>query len=218
MKLALAAAFLLLATTEPQGADPQAPEINASELRQELLHRVEQDQSARLAMVDWLRGNAPGGEMNSASFPPEKKAEFEQLALKVREIDAANTKWLAGILKQHGWPSNSLVGKDGANAAWLLIQHADADTKFQRRCLDLMAKLPKDEVAPQNLAYLTDRVLLAEGQKQRYGTQFAHINGKLQPKPIEDEANVDARRAEVGLPPLAEYAKVLETQFAPKQQ
>jgi hypothetical protein len=208
MNVALAALLVLLAEVVPQ----------APELRQELLLRVEQDQAARIAMVDWLRDNAPSGDMNSVNFPQQKKDEFEEFALKVREVDAANTKWLTGVLKEHGWPSNSLVGKDGANAAWLLIQHADADTKFQRRCLDLMAKLPNDEVAPQNLAYLTDRVLLAEGKKQLYGTQFAPIDGKLQPRPIEDEANVDARRAEVGLPPLAEYAKFLESQFGPKKQ
>jgi hypothetical protein len=213
MKLALAAFLFLLAATPPVTTELKAPE-----LRQELLDRVAQDQVARTSMVDWLRDNTAAGDMSSANFPAEKKAAFEQLALKVREIDAANTKWLTGVLKEHGWPSNSLVGKDGANAAWLLIQHADEDHKLQRRCLDLMAKLPKDEVAPQSLAYLTDRVLLAEGKKQLYGTQFATIDGKLQPRPIEDASNVDARRAQVGLPPLAEYAKFLESQYAPKQR
>ena len=70
-----------------------------------------------------------------------------------------------------------------ARKAWLLVQHADADVKFQRRCLDLMARLPKGEVSISNLAYLTDRVLLAEGKKQLYGTQFTSVDGKWQPGP-----------------------------------
>ena len=70
----------------------------------------------------------------------------------------------------------------------------------------------------KNLALLTDRVLLAEGKKQLYGTQFTFVNGKLKPHPIQDEANVDKRRAEAGLPPLAEYAKMLEKVYgSPKK-
>ena len=96
------------------------------------------------------------------------------------------------------------------HAARLLVQHADMDRKFQHRCLDLMAALPKDEVSQSNIAYLTDRVLLAEGKNQMYGTQLKDVDGKLKPFPIEDEANVDRRRCEVGLPPLAKYLKKAE--------
>jgi Family of unknown function (DUF6624) len=76
-----------------------------------------------------------------------------------------------------------------------------------------MTNLPKDEVSQSNLAYLTDRVLLAEGKEQRYGTQCTAIDGKWKPRPLEDEANVDKRRADVGLPPLAEYLKLIEQQY-----
>jgi hypothetical protein len=124
-----------------------------------------------------------------------------------------NTKWLKGVVERHGWPTNRLVGADGARAAWLLVQHADADPEFQRRCLELMAKLPKNEVSQSNLAYLTDRVLLAEGKKQLFGTQFTAVDGKWKPRPLEDEANVDKRRAEAGLPPLAEYIKLIEQEY-----
>jgi hypothetical protein len=34
------------------------------------------------------------------------------------------------------------------------------------------------------------------------------VEGKLQPHPIDDEANVDKRRQEVGLSPLADYLKL----------
>jgi hypothetical protein len=127
-----------------------------------------------------------------------------------RRIGIARTRWLQKIVDNQGWPTKTLVGEDGANAAWLLVQHADADSQFQRKCLDLMTKLPKGEVSQVQFAYLTDRVLLAEGKKQIYGTQFHAVDGKLQPRPLEDEANVDKRRADIGLPPLADYAKELE--------
>ena len=79
-----------------------------------------------------------------------------------------------------------------------------------------MTKLPKHEVSQRDLAYLTDRVLLAEGKKQIYGSQFQQKDGKLLPSPIEDEANVDKRRKEVGLNPLAEYAKQLAETYKSK--
>ena len=98
---------------------------------------------------------------------------------------------LGEIVERHGWPTFTLVGKDGAKAAWLLVQHADLSPKFQRKCLDLMTKCTRDEIFPDDLAYLTDRVLLAEGKNQVYGTQFTMANGKCKPRPLEDEANVD---------------------------
>jgi hypothetical protein len=60
------------------------------------------------------------------------------------------------------------------------------------------------------LAYLTDRVQVAEGHKQVYGTQFHDVNGKQEPYPIENEADLAGRREKVGLPPMAEYRKSIE--------
>jgi hypothetical protein len=42
-------------------------------------------------------------------------------------------------------------------------------------------------------------------------------NGKLVPKPIEDEANVDKRRADLALQPLAEYIRRQSRALLPKQ-
>ncbi len=78
-----------------------------------------------------------------------------------------------------------------------------------------MAALPKNEISQNHFAYLTDRVLLAEGKKQLYGTQFDWVDGKLLPQPLEDEANVDKRRAEAGMSPLAQYAKEMEELYEP---
>ena len=73
-----------------------------------------------------------------------------------------------------------------------------------------MMSLPQNEISQLNLAMLTDRVLLAEGKHQIYGTQFVIRDGEWVPLRLEDEENVDDRRAEVGLPPLAEYKAMIE--------
>src|SRR5262245_17490196 len=183
------------------------------DLQSELLRRTRADQEARDSWTQWMKDHGSNGVLNPAALSKEQRVEFERVKAKLKAVDAENTKWLKGVIEKHGWPTNTLVGTDGADAAWLLAQHADADPKFQRRCLDLMAKLPKNEVSQPNLAYLTDRVLLAEGKKQRYGTQFISVDGKWKPRPLDDEATVDKRRAEVGLPPLAEYTKMIEQRY-----
>ncbi|MBS0204248.1 MAG: hypothetical protein JSS49_15200 [Planctomycetes bacterium] len=187
--------------------------VKQPELRRELLRRTKADQEAREAWVQWMKVRGSSGVVVQATLSKEEQVELEAVTAKMKAVDEDNTKWLKGVVERGGWPSNTQAGKDGANAAWLLVQHADSDPKFQRRCLDLMTKLPKDEVSQSNLAYLTDRVLLAEGKKQLYGTQFTSVDGMWKPRPLEDEANVDKRRAEVGLPPLAEYSRLLEQQY-----
>lgn len=200
----------LLLVVGALGAAPPTP-MDAT-LRAELLKRMKIDQEARHALIQWQAANPANGPKK---LEASQLAAFEKLAKDVERIDRDNTQWLSGHVAKHGWPTITLVSQDGAQAAWLLVQHADANVKFQRQCLDLMTKLPKTEVSPQNVAYLTDRVLLAEGKKQRFGTQFHFADGKLQPRPIEDEAKVDQRRAELGLMPLAEYAKELEKLYRP---
>ena len=61
-------------------------------------------------------------------------------------------------------------------------------------------------VSGSQLAALTDRVRLAQGQPQLYGTQLgAEMGQQIALAPIEDEQNVDERRAELGLSTLAVY-------------
>jgi hypothetical protein len=56
---------------------------------------------------------------------------------------------------------------------------------------------------------LEDRILTREAKKQVYGTQLRlnQTTQRMELYPIEDEVNVDSRRAAVGLEPLAEYLK-----------
>lgn len=156
------------------------------ELRAELLRRAGNDQRVR--------------------------TEAKVLALDAMEVDAENTKFLKDVIEKRGWPGSSLVAVDGANAAWLLAQHADADPAFQRRCLDwVQAAYERKEATGQELAYLTDRVMVAEGKPQRYGTQFRNMGGTLKPLPIDDPEHVDDRRRAKGLSPLSEYTEQMRT-------
>ena len=122
-------------------------------------------------------------------------------------IDVANTDRLREIVREHGWPGASLVGQEASHAAWLLVQHADRQLDFQRETLPLLQRAADEgEAKPAHVAYLTDRIRMAEGRCQSYGTQIGDIrNGTAIPWPIEDAENVDHRRRDVGLEPLADY-------------
>ena len=120
------------------------------------------------------------------------------------EVDARNTERMKEIVAEIGWPTVSKVGVEGASNAWLLVQHADHDVTFQEECLNLMKEAPEGEVDRTDIAYLEDRVRVNQGRGQLYGTQFTQENRQHIPRAIEDEENVDERRAELGMGPLSE--------------
>ena len=159
--------------------------LKEPELRAELLRRMREDQRVRTTtqpdFVEW------------------------------QQVDKDNTAFMKRTIEKYGWPGKSMVGEDGVLAVFLMVQHADKDRAFQKRCLELLTKaVEQGEADASHMAYLTDRVLVGEGKSQRYGTQFHTVNGVLQPQAIEDEEHIDERRAEVGLPPLEEYKKQME--------
>jgi hypothetical protein len=206
--VALGVAVLSLGTAAPGRADDAPPKDER--LWAELVSRTDEDPKARQQLLDvqsW-----PGGKDAEAT-----KKDVGAATKAMQELDARDTAWLKGVVDQHGWPGKSLVGTEGAQEAWPLVQHADQDRAFQKRYLKLLAEVVmKGEASPDHLAYLTDRVRAADQEKQVYGTQFHEVGGKMEPYPIEDEADVDKRRKEVGLPPLAEYSKLIEEMYKPR--
>jgi len=107
-----------------------------------------------------------------------------------------------------------MVGPDGADAAFVLVQHADADTTLQARVLLLLARAYiEGEATGQQQALLTDRVATARGAPQVYGTQVDLVAGRAVLKPILDSSSVDARRAAVGLSPLREYLRLIDSAY-----
>jgi uncharacterized protein DUF6624 len=161
-------------------------------LRRELLARAEEDQRVRHQI-------------------PMPKGQYvmrlsQQAAEEWRRVDTGNIRWLAGVLATRGWPGRTMVGEDGAEAAWLLAQHADRDPEQQRAFLEALRGAVADgEASPANLAYLEDRVRVADGRPQLYGTQFALTDGEFRPCPIEDPDRLDERRAGAGLGTFAAY-------------
>ena len=199
--------IIILACAKPSGqAHTSAVTANADRqdetLRRELLTRADADQSVRLALITKQQQGVTPDSLDMA---------------RMIAVDTANTAWLRQIIAERGWPGKTLVGADGANAAFLFVQHADRDTAFQAATLRMLERAyAAGEATGQQLALLTDRVATARGQRQVYGSQADIVAGHVILKPIADSAGVDARRARVGLPPLAEYVRMLDSLYAPR--
>lgn len=78
-------------------------------LRQELLALVEQDHAF---------ASAPDQDLNS-----------DQAQRRRLELLGRHRRRLVEILDTHGWSGKSLVGDDGAEAAWLLVLYTMPDPK-----------------------------------------------------------------------------------------
>lgn len=181
-----------------------APPVANPALRRELLEMVERDQAIR---NEWI---AKGVEHPDAS-----------IFARMNAIDTANIARVKAIVRRYGWPGAALVGLDGSHAAFLIVQHADY--AIQKQMLPLVKKAyQQGSLRGQDYALLLDRVLMREGKPQIYGTQarrFSEWKGH-EPvlMPIEDEANVDKRRASIGLSPLAQYKKMLREAYFPQDK
>lgn len=127
-------------------------------------------------------------------------------------IDQRNTRMLKKIVVRYGWPTISLVGEDGAQAAWLITQHTP-DLSFQKKCLRLLREAVKSGQANKSqLAFLIDKIRVREGKKQIFGTQFKFDadRKRLVPWSIENRKSINCRRKRYGLESFETYQKKME--------
>jgi len=222
--LIVLSAFLFLYVTVPaQSPVNEIGDEKEPELRKELVKMVVDDQNIRGEFDKFRRARGVWGLDNKSAnakmdADPQLKKDYLEIAFRMGDGDRARTARIKEIVNTYGWPGRSLVGTEASGAAWLMVSHAVTDVPFQRQALELMKKMGPCEVEPTYLAYLTDRVLLGEGKKQLYGSYPTRgPNGELIPQPIEDEANIDRRRAALGLQPFAEYWRRVNKQLGVKK-
>jgi hypothetical protein len=157
------------------------------------------------------------------NWPAEQKmdkpgTEFFMVSLVylALDVDAHNLALLRRLVAKYGWFAARDWDKETERNAWLLVQHADTDPGFQREILTVMEPLvATKDVSPESYALLFDRVARAESRPQRYGTQGECKNRTWIAFPVEDPAQLDRRRGEVGLPPMAQYVTQISPQLCP---
>lgn len=137
---------------------------------------------------------------------------YEGYPKNIRELHLSQANELERIIEIHGWPTISLVGKEGANAAWLILQHAISRPDFMKKCLPVFAgAVRENEASIKNLACLIDGIRYFSREPQVYGNYFDwNEQGQMAPWIIEDPENVNEQREKMGLNTLEERVKEME--------
>lgn len=124
----------------------------------------------------------------------------------IEEKDSINLNKVRTILDERGWLGKDIVGPQGNQTLFLVIQHADLE--IQQQYLPMMREAAENgDANGADLALLEDRVALRMGKKQIYGSQIGRDleTGEFYVMPLDDPDNVDERRAAVGLGKLQDY-------------
>lgn len=187
--------FLVILSSSCRPATEQPSATVLANARRQLADRGQADQAVR-------EGFGVGGSVDSV-----------QAALMAR-TDSANSAWLKAYVARWGWPTALQVGREGVGAAFLIVQHAVHDTAFMRAMLPAIEQAyRRGDLEGGAVAMLTDRLEVKAGRPQVYGTQLSLKDGRWVLDPIVDSAAVDGRRQRLGLPPLADYLRLVDSVF-----
>lgn len=187
------------ATRVPEFAKEPTPYTQPA-LRRLLGAMVNADQDARRA------------EINSGTKP--RPAGVNRVA----EVDRENLPKLKGIFEEHGFPTATMVGRDGVSSFLLLMIHATGDPAFQAEVLAAAEPVVANRgVQRRVFATFADRVRIQNGKKQIYGTQARLVEGKYVPMPVQDPATLDDRRARMALAPEQDYLDQLEKTYGARK-
>lgn len=121
------------------------------------------------------------------------------------DIDQSNTARIEAIIKQYGYPGESIVGSPTNEAVFYVLQHSEKIDQY----LPLVEKAAAEKQLPFKLfAMMKDRSLMQNEKEQLYGTQATSFSiknkatGKAESVsivwPISDPENVNKRRKEAG--------------------
>jgi len=191
---------------------PVAEAIAAEEARQAALALPVSDRERleRMGVLDQV-GRRALNPIDLTVLPETERAAAN--AAMWAPLTAMDERLMAELLTMvppEGWFLKSLYRERAAGAAFLIVQHSDLEN--WRRFVPVLEPLvAAGEVDGQSYGLMYDRLAQNEGRLQRYGTQVTCKGGKwvIDWDNLEDPANADARRREMGFRwTLAEYEAV----------
>lgn len=138
----------------------------------------------------------------------------------MEKLHHSNADVLNGIINAIGYPTIDKVGKEGSEAAWLVIQHSIGRPEFMKKCAKLLENaVHENRASPVNLAYLMDRIAVFQEKPQKFGTQFDwDEHGEMSPQYFDDIHKVNERRKSIGLNTLEEQTQIIREQTKKNQQ
>jgi hypothetical protein len=119
---------------------------------------------------------------------------------------------LENIVETHGWPKISMVCKEGAYAAWLILQHSISRPGFMKSCFPLFeGAVQENEASIKHLSCLTDGIRYFSRVPQVYGNYFDwNEKGQFCPWVIENPVYVNELRKKVCLSTIEDRIKEME--------
>jgi hypothetical protein len=135
-----------------------------------------------------------------------KEAEVYQK--EYRKNHTLNIQKIKKILDKYDWPELTQIGEQGNRTICNVLQHADQETREHYIPLLKQAVLDK-KLEPRFLVRAEDRIATDKGELQIYGGQMKYYpeTKSFNVWPVFDPVNIDERRAEIGLEPIAGFLK-----------
>lgn len=127
----------------------------------------------------------------------------------VHELVAVRTHlgwYLERLVLAHGWPGVELVGEEAAVAFSAMLAHADDRPSLRRQAIEAAlggnGQLQPD-IDGRQYGHVVDRTQVILEAPQVYGTYLLpKPGGPGLVWPVQDEAQLDARRERIRLPPI----------------
>jgi hypothetical protein len=119
-----------------------------------------------------------------------------------------NERKVKNILDKYGWPTKEMIGDQGNWTICNVIQHSNNEIRI--KYLPMMRKAVQDKkLEPRFLVRAEDRIATEKGELQIYGGQMKYYPAtqSFNVWPVYDPINIDKRRADIGLGPIAEFLK-----------
>jgi len=142
--------------------------------------------------------------------------QMEENLRKTEEVDYKSYQLVKAIIKRNGYPTYKMIGQESAHNFFNMVQHCDHDQDLQYQILrEMDIAVANHQASRKDYAYLTDRVLVNQGEKQIYGTQIEYDHDKkvYQAYSVENPTEVNKKRKTMGLPPMENYVSDMNKNY-----
>ncbi len=133
--------------------------------------------------------------------------EFEKYQVIYKANHIINEQKIIAILAG-GWPDKEMIGANGNRTICNVLQHSDYEIRV--KYLPLMQQaVMEEQLSAAFLVRTEDRLATDRREPQIYGGQMKYYpeTKSFNVWPVYDPINIDKRRANIGLVPIAEHLK-----------
>ncbi|MBL7022139.1 hypothetical protein ISR92_02390 [Patescibacteria group bacterium] len=123
------------------------------------------------------------------------KINFTTANALVYIINEVHNSKIKRLIERFGYPTQKMIGEEGMHLFGVLIQQQLDDPDLQKNCTE------QCDFPGEIKAHIIDKMLLTQGKKQMYGTQYYKDtkSGEARSFPIESPTDVDDLRKEMGI-------------------